>query len=112
MTIADKSNNLKTERSFFVPCGLQAGAADLRARFAAALAEKMHHAQKKLQDDGYEGDEWEGVDWSRECSQQLLDHIAKGDPRDVAIYCAFIWHHGWRTSITVRWEIEPKLENR
>lgn len=24
-------------------------------------------------------------------------HIAKGDPRDVAAYCAFMWWHGWST---------------
>jgi hypothetical protein len=27
-----------------------------------------------------------------------LEHVAKGDPRDVAAYCAFLWHHGERTA--------------
>lgn len=28
----------------------------------------------------------------------LAEHVAKGDPRDVAAYCAFAWHHGWSTA--------------
>jgi hypothetical protein len=27
----------------------------------------------------------------------LSQHIAKGDPRDVAAYCAFMWYHSWKT---------------
>jgi hypothetical protein len=33
-----------------------------------------------------------------ECRAKLLEHVANGDPRDVAAYCAFLWHHGERTA--------------
>jgi hypothetical protein len=32
-----------------------------------------------------------------ECQQHLSEHLAKGDPRDVAAYAAFCWYHGWPT---------------
>lgn len=67
--------------------------ADLVQRFSAALAEKLAAAEKKY---GY-SDGWASPDWMDECRRQLLQHVAKGDPRDVAAYCAFLWHHGART---------------
>lgn len=69
--------------------------ADLVDRFAAALKKKLADAEKKY---GY-SDGWADDGWMRECRAKLLDHIAKGDPRDVAAYCAFLWHHGERTSV-------------
>ncbi len=27
--------------------------------------------------------------------RSIRQHLAKGDPRDVAAYCAFAWYHGW-----------------
>ncbi|EJJ3922639.1 hypothetical protein NI479_004792, partial [Salmonella enterica] len=35
--------------------------------------------------------------WSTQCQAHFHQHIAKGDPRDVAAYCAFMWYHGWKT---------------
>lgn len=40
---------------------------------------------------------WERDDWEEQCQQGLLKHLEKGDPRDVAAYCAFMDHHGWIT---------------
>lgn len=68
--------------------------ADLVNRFARALAEKLAAAEVKY---GY-SDGWASPDWMDECRQHLLDHVHKGDPRDVAAYCAFLWHHGEHTS--------------
>ena len=68
--------------------------ADLVRRFSAALAEKLAAAEQKY---GY-SDNWARPGWMDECRQHLLDHVAKGDPRDVAAYCAFLWHHGERTA--------------
>lgn len=68
--------------------------ADLVQRFSAALAEKLAVAEKKY---GY-SDGWASPDWMDECRQHLNAHIAKGDPRDVAAYCAFLWHHGASTA--------------
>jgi hypothetical protein len=76
------------------PVALHPATDDLVTRFAAALREKLAFAERKY---GY-SDGWQSPDWMGECRQHLLEHIAKGDPRDVAAYCAFLWHHGERTS--------------
>ena len=61
--------------------------------FASALKAKLLISQKKY---GWTN-EWSRPDWMDECQQHLLNHLAKGDPRDVAAYCAFLWSHGWNT---------------
>lgn len=66
--------------------------ADLVARFSAALLEKLRAAQAK----GRSG--WDDPTWERECVEGLHRHANKGDPRDVAAYAAFCWHHGWATT--------------
>lgn len=76
-----------------IPGGLHPATADLVLRFATALAEKLHKAEQKY---GY-SDNWQQRDWYHDCLQSLWEHIEKGDPRDVAAYCAFMWHHGWKT---------------
>lgn len=81
--------------TFTSPAGLHPSTVDLVARFATALAEKLRKAEEKY---GYD-DGWMGSAWMEECQARLLEHVAKGDPRDVAAYCAFMWHHGWRTKL-------------
>lgn len=68
-------------------------------RFAKAMKEKLLKAQQKY---NY-GAHWATTDWEDECRDNLKQHIGKGDPLDVANYCAFMWHHGWPT-------VEPKPE--
>jgi hypothetical protein len=65
--------------------------ADLVSRFSAALLDKLRAAEKKY---GY-NDAWSRSDWREDLNAHLHKHMAKGDPRDVAAYCAFAWHHGW-----------------
>lgn len=77
-----------------IPEGLHPDTADLVIRFATALAEKLHRAEQKY---GH-ANGWKADGWYDECLQQLWEHIEKGDPRDVAAYCAFMWHHGWVTT--------------
>lgn len=74
---------------------------NLVVRFARALAGKLADAEKKY---GY-SDGWRQSDWMDECRAKLADHVRKGDPRDVAAYCAFLWHHGERTALL--WEQAP-----
>jgi len=62
-------------------------------RFSAALVLKLCAADKKY---GY-ANAWMKKDWMIECQKKLISHLAKGDPLDVAAYCAFMWHHGWKT---------------
>ena len=76
-----------------VPEGLHPETRNLVADFAKALAEKLYAAEKKY---GY-SDGWLSPDWEQECRSHFLAHIGKGDPRDVAAYCAFMWKHGWPT---------------
>jgi len=63
-------------------------------RFSDALRNKLAAAEKKY---GY-ADGWMETDWLDECRRQLVDHVDKGDPLDVAAYCAFLWHHHAATS--------------
>lgn len=67
--------------------------ADLVTRFSAALLAKLQAARAKY---GYD-ENWRNPGWQDHCQKALIEHLAKGDPRDVAAYCAFMWHHGWST---------------
>lgn len=82
-----------TSRVPSVPIGLDPNTKKLVVDFCAALAEKLYNAEVKY---GRKTD-WMKDDWHATCLQSLWEHIAKGDPRDVAAYCAFMWWHGWRT---------------
>ncbi len=79
---------------FVLPAKLHLATVNLVARFASALAEKLARAEQKY---GY-SDGWASPDWLDECRAKLLEHVAKGDPRDVAAYCAFLWHHHEKTT--------------
>lgn len=76
-----------------IPDGLHLRTALMVISFAGALATKLLKAQQKY---GYT-DGWARDDWEGEWRQHLHQHIAKGDPLDVAAYAAFGWHHGWST---------------
>lgn len=69
----------------------QEGVDDLVDRFAVALKAKLHAAEAKY---GH-NDAWMRDDWLDDLKSKLRHHVFKGDPRDVAAYCAFAWHHGW-----------------
>ena len=84
-----------TELAIDVPAGLHPRTADLVRRFAYALANKLAVAEAKY---GY-SDNWASPEWLGECRAKLVEHVAKGDPRDVAAYAAFLWHHGERTAL-------------
>lgn len=72
--------------------------ADLVERFAKALADKLLQSQVKH---GHTN-AWARDDWQWDCREQLLVHVEKGDPLDVAAYAAFCWHHGWPTGAGAR----------
>jgi hypothetical protein len=74
---------------------------DLVGRFSMALLKKLRLAQAN----GRSG--WELDDWEKQCQQGLLHHVEKGDPRDVAAYCAFMWHHGWVTAAPSPAALDP-----
>jgi hypothetical protein len=64
--------------------------------FAKILAEKLLANQKKY---GFTN-RWLNDDWEEECRLQMMEHIQKGDPRDLAIY-AFMWKRGWSTATPI-----------
>lgn len=74
-----------------VPGALHPATQALVAAFAEALAAKLRRAEEKY---GY-SDEWLKDDWQADCVHAFHQHVAKGDPLDVAIYCAFMWHRDW-----------------
>lgn len=82
------------KRVITLPDDLHSDTANLVVDFAEALAEKLKVAQDKY---GYAAG-WKDTDWEAECRLNLYEHAEKGDPRDVAAYCAFMWYHGWPTN--------------
>ena len=69
---------------------------DLMARFSEALLAKIRASGEKY---GY-GNAWLENDWRETLKLRLQQHVVKGDPLDVAAYCAFAWHHGWSVTPT------------
>lgn len=73
--------------------GLHQRTAHLVRTFAHAVALKLRASEEKR---GYE-DGWRTDAWESTCRRQLVLHVAKGDPLDVAAYAAFCWYRGWST---------------
>lgn len=73
--------------------GLHPETAALVDSFALELKRKLRRAEEKY---GYDNG-WKQDDWKEQCRADLMRHIEKGDPRDVAAYAAFMWFHGWST---------------
>ena len=68
--------------------------ASLVQRFSNALLQKLRDSEEKY---GWNNG-WLKDDWSDDLRRELIRHVDKGDPRDVAAFCAFAWHHGWSVS--------------
>lgn len=76
-----------------VPPALHPASKALVQHFASAMADKLRASEEKY--DYRDG--WRSPEWEQECREHLRLHMDKGDPRDVAIYAAFMWHHNWST---------------
>jgi hypothetical protein len=59
--------------------------------FSKALAEKMAANEIKYRF----GNSWKTLNWRQQLIEELYNHIAKGDPRDIAIYAMFAWARAW-----------------
>jgi hypothetical protein len=77
--------------SFEIPKGLHPNTATLVRDFAEAMAKKLRASEIKY---GWTSN-WMRKDWRDELAVELLRHVHKGDPIDVATYAAFAWFHGW-----------------
>ncbi|SNS15958.1 hypothetical protein SAMN04488503_2988 [Humidesulfovibrio mexicanus] len=73
-----------------VPGDLHPDTRALVRRFAEALAKKLLASEIKY---GY-GNGWKDPGCVEELRGKLAEHVAKGDPVDVAAFCAMLWHHG------------------
>lgn len=82
------------EDMLVMPDGLHRDTKALLLVFASAMAVKLHKAEQKY---GY-SNMWMLDDWQDKCLNDFNHHITKGDPLDVANYCAFMHYHGWGTS--------------
>lgn len=89
-----RADSTQDERSAVSPAGLHPATQRLVSEFANAMAMKLRKAEQKY---GY-SDGWLSTDWLDECRVHLREHLEKGDPVDVANYCAFLWHHGASTT--------------
>ncbi|WP_240648432.1 hypothetical protein [Pararobbsia silviterrae] len=91
----DRAKGLRADLARIVYAAPQAAAPKQEAhsddvavdRFACALKDKLSEARAK----GREG--WEQCD-PTELSIMLREHVEKGDPRDVANFCMFLWSLG------------------
>ncbi len=90
-----------------VPNSLNRNTVALVCNFASSLATKLREAERKH---GY-GDGWKSPNWMDQCRADLMAHIDKGDPLDVAAYCAFLWYHGEKTSLISQNQQASKVED-
>lgn len=92
-----------------IPSGLASITKSLVIRFASAMAEKLFKSELKY---GFrDNHNWSLDHWKSDCFKQFKAHINKGDPLDVANYCAFMWHHQWPTANPEVASMESELKN-
>lgn len=75
---------------------LSADSNELVNNFAHQMKVKLLTAQEKY---GF-NDDWKNADWESKCRVDLYHHLNKGDPIDVANYCAFMLFHNWSTNFS------------
>jgi len=81
-------------QTLLMPDGLHENTKALVIGFANAMAAKLYKSEQKY---GW-SDAWLQDDWQNKCLTDFNHHISKGDPLDVANYCAFMHYHGWTTT--------------
>lgn len=105
--VADILNHVKmsiANNCVAIPDGLHPDTRELVLDFAGKMAKKLHKAQIKYGfTNGWRHPNWDtakGNDQFEDPTQCIIAfsrHIDKGDPVDVANYCAFMDWHGWST---------------
>lgn len=76
--------------------------------FSRILVAKLMQNEKKHKF----GFSWKKPDWEEQLQREIVKHVEKGDPRDVAIYAMFAWFHNWRTAPEEEadWQLEARTE--
>jgi hypothetical protein len=67
----------------------------LYSDFSNAL---LLRGREVLEADG-SSDSWQSNDWQEQLNHQFKESVAKGDPVDIAMLCAFAWHHQWKIEL-------------
>ncbi|OUJ70174.1 hypothetical protein [Hymenobacter crusticola] len=83
---------LASELRSRIPVGIPQTLETLFQAYGQELLEKALRARVKY---GFPEDGWKQEGWQDTLVKELLEHVYKGDPRDVAVYSAFAWWHGW-----------------
>lgn len=78
-------------RTIVLPDGLHPATEQLVVDYAEELARKLRANEIKH---GF-GTDWASTLTEERCRRDMFEHMGKGDLRDVAIYCAFMWRRGW-----------------
>ncbi|WOL24284.1 hypothetical protein fHeYen801_074 [Yersinia phage fHe-Yen8-01] len=83
-----------------LPVQLSPDTAVMVCNFAEALGKKLAKSKAKRYQQGM-ADEWSFPGWQTQCHYQMIQHLSKGDPLDVAAYLAFMHYHGWTTAAPI-----------
>jgi len=81
-----------------IPIGLNSETMELVLQFSAVMAKKLYKAQVEYEGRKEPAEGWMNPDREQLYREQLRHHMEKGDPIDVANFCAFMWYHGWSTA--------------
>ncbi|MGE8065228.1 hypothetical protein [Pseudomonas sp. NPDC089569] len=79
-----------------IPADLHPLTQELVSGFMGAFAEKLFASEVKRGGATI----WVDADWMDQCREELVRHVLKGDVRDIAAYCAFLWYHKERSALT------------
>lgn len=97
MTLRVVSNGIQCGAMIATPPGLNENTLSLVVRFAEQMAIRLREAEiKHRYSDNWATCRGGDADALRE---RLIAHVARGDAIDVAIYSAFLWHHGEAPSL-------------
>ncbi|MDF9779085.1 hypothetical protein [Pseudomonas baetica] len=79
-----------------IPAELHPLTQELVSGFMAAFAEKLYASEMKRGG----ATVWANSGWMDQCREELVRQVQKGDVRDIAAYCAFLWYHNERSALT------------
>ncbi|MHC5194697.1 hypothetical protein ACYSUW_13180 [Pseudomonas frederiksbergensis] len=79
-----------------IPAELHPLTQELVSGFMGAFAEKLYASEMKRGGETV----WADAGWMDQCREELVRHVLKGDVRDIAAYCAFLWYHKERAALT------------
>ncbi|MGF6281956.1 hypothetical protein ABH908_000011 [Pseudomonas frederiksbergensis] len=79
-----------------IPADLHPLTQELVSGFMGAFAEKLYASELKRGGATI----WADAGWMNQCREELVRHVLKGDVRDIAAYCAFLWYHKERSALT------------